>query len=202
MLTKYKTIHQYITTAGYYSQYTYPSIKTHNDDDEVRKLALIVNNEFLYIDHKKGNPYFHIRLPESITGLSMADAVSILEHSLDLFITRPDVADTILTGHNSRLFGHKSERYKKWKETIKFIFSDHQYCFKCGKVENGLHVDHIKSHNSFRDLKRAYNLGNGQMLCCACNLAKNPDDATDYRTLQHLLLVRDFINETGVKIIQ
>ena len=200
MLSIFQSIHEYITAADYYTKW-YHQIVTTNEDDEVKKLAIIAQNEFLYIDFKKPNPRFHVRLSENLDDLTMTEAYSILIQATDLLTQRPEVADNILSGHNSRVYGQSSAGYKKWKQTIRVIFAEHEYCFKCGKSGPGLHVDHIKSHNSFRNLRRAFNLGNGQMLCQTCNLAKNPDDQTDYRTKEHLLLVRAFIQDTGKKFL-
>lgn len=194
-------VFDYIFDAGYYLQYKYPKIATPTDEDRVKKLAYIVQNEFFYIDFRSKRK--GIRYTEGLSELTLEEAETIIAEFKIVLHTRKNEADCILEGHNSRVKGQKTDRYTRWKKAIFEMYADHQYCFCCGSTES-LEPDHVKGHNSFKNLKRAYSLKNGQLLCSLCNQAKGSLEGQewDFRSDAHVLAIFRFIRNYGTDFIE
>lgn len=71
-------------------------------------------------------------------------------------------------------------------------------CLCCGKMEESMHIDHIKPKSRYPHLE--YMIDNLQVLCSDCNKVKSYVDETDYRKADHLISLIREIN--GSKLLQ
>jgi len=192
----------YIFDCNYYFRYS--KIAAHSEEDRLKKLAYIIQNEFFFIDFNQENlSRKGIRYTEGLGELTVEEAVEIIAEFTKALSTRKSQLDIIYAGHARRTGQHQSNRYERWRASIFEMFQDHKYCFQCGATEN-LEPDHCLHHDSFKSPKKAWSLKNGQLLCSAHNQLKGNRSGRewDFRKPEHIRAIFSYREKTGTDFIE
>lgn len=188
----YQEILNYVTDAGYYAERQYLCVSANNQKQKIRKLALICQDELLYLRKDWAN--YKVRLTSRNHMTCPADEIiAILQLTHWLLRSDREYLDDQVLRHQQRVWTQTQDpKYLQWKADIWEIYQDHQYCFECGSTDR-LECDHVLPHQSFKDKTLAYDRSNGQILCHQCNSRKGSVGTEDYRTTEHLDCLADWL---------
>lgn len=90
---------------------------------------------------------------------------------------------------------YKLSRWRKLRQQAFKIYG--KKCHSCGKIEEHLHVNHIKPRSKFPSL--AFDITNLQVLCKKCNSEKGNHVFTDFRTPKHRGLAENLVRTQVIK---
>jgi hypothetical protein len=167
----------------YLTEPNYRRIPRSTDNEKIRLLALIFNDEMAYHLH-------HQRIID-INSMTPDKVIEVLRLCIPIFKNDKRRFIIALNCHRKRVATIKSRRYVNWKEQCKLALSSFQYCaFPGCNTSTDLHVDHCMSKYEHPELE--FDIMNSQMLCSKHNLEKGSSDA-DYRTPEMIEAQKTFI---------
>lgn len=167
----------------------YKSFPRNTPDEIITYYASICQNELLYL--------YHIGKHDGLAEkwyTNYPDAKTCGNTIITFYTTYTgdgkELIDSGLESRKKRRLQQTGFRYIKMKNYFKTMFPD-MVCFCCKSRQN-IQIDHITSHNSFKNIKLAYDINNLQYLCASCNQRKG-NKIEDYRSEEQKKHVKAFI---------